>query len=557
MSNLNLLPHDPEGFFALSHPYDRRELKRAYGKAIRQYKPETHPREFQLIRDGYERLEKQLRYGRQQQQQAEAESAWAPVADKHDPQPAFAAAAPDNTREPASPARKTELTLKQLAVVDPAAALRKLRTKKRLSPPDFYLAAVLADATAGEPTIKYLSHLIEGLAVFPNDPGLIALAADFVKSDVPDPIAAKVVQFIAKKLRSPLFYMLTESLWLRLVTKISFDDFSDLLKACEQQIVQSDPAARIAFYLRLLRTAIWVAPLQWTDRILQGIESQSAELEYGTQNDLEFLTEIRQLMQFDSTVSNPVRKQLFGAVRLACQNDEAAAVARISQILSDLGRDATAIEEAFPLSVTLDLPPDDLIWVSMVHRLVYQMESYILEADEIDSDRIYTQTAHLLDDLGPTAGHVLAGVERARSRYKQGPLILWLIVGSIGGTLAIILPSFMLLNDSAAALVCVAGIFAMFVGLLTSYYRWLFPKVLQPKMEKQQHLWLMTAYAKHWRRRLFRFAQSNNETAHLHAARIDAVGPQLGKTDISNTVLHFIRQDIGFCIFAAIRSVAR
>ncbi|MGB7347876.1 MAG: hypothetical protein WBD20_26865 [Pirellulaceae bacterium] len=557
MSDLNLLPHDPESFFALSHPYDRRDLKRAYGKAIRQYKPETHPREFQLVRDGYERLEKQLRYGRQQQQQAEAASAWTPLADENESEPAHAAATSRNAREPSSPVRKTELTIKQLAVVDPAAALEKLRAKKRLSPPDYYLAAVLADATEGKPTTKYLSHLIEGLAVFPNDPGLIALATDFIKSDVPDPIAAKVVQFIAKKLRSPLFYMLTESLWVRLVTNMPFDKFSDLLKACEQQIVQSDPGARVAFYLRLLRTAIWVAPLKWTDRILQGIESQSAELEYGAQNDLEFMTEIRQLMPFNSTMKNPVRKQLFDAVRLACQNDEAAEVAQITQILSDLGRDATAIEEAFPLSKTLDLPPDDLVWVSLVHRLVYQLESYMLEADEIESERIYAQTTHLLDDLGPTAGHVVAGVERAASRYKQWPLILWLTVGSIGGTLAIILPAFLLLDDTAGAVVCILGIVALFVGLLVSYYRWLFPKVLRPKMESQQHRWLMTAYAKHWRRRLFRFAQSNNETVHVHAARIEAIGGRIGKADLGNTVQYFLRQDVGFCIFAAIRTVVR
>ena len=66
MKNLDLLPSDPESFFGLSSPYDRRDLKRAYGKAIRQYNPESHPAEFQLVRDAYERLEKQLRYGKQQ-----------------------------------------------------------------------------------------------------------------------------------------------------------------------------------------------------------------------------------------------------------------------------------------------------------------------------------------------------------------------------------------------------------------------------------------------------------------------------------------------------------
>ena len=65
MNDIQCLPNQPEKFFGLDQGYDRRDLKRAYGKAIRLFKPETHAAEFQLIRAAYERLERQLRYGRQ------------------------------------------------------------------------------------------------------------------------------------------------------------------------------------------------------------------------------------------------------------------------------------------------------------------------------------------------------------------------------------------------------------------------------------------------------------------------------------------------------------
>ncbi len=56
----SLLPHSPRDFFGLSENFDRRDLKRAYGKLIRQYKPEHAPEEFRRIRVAYEALERNL-----------------------------------------------------------------------------------------------------------------------------------------------------------------------------------------------------------------------------------------------------------------------------------------------------------------------------------------------------------------------------------------------------------------------------------------------------------------------------------------------------------------
>ncbi|MEO9931525.1 J domain-containing protein, partial [Rhodopirellula bahusiensis] len=70
------LPHDPRSFFDLAEDFDRRDLKRAYGKLIRQFKPETHPQEFQRIRAAYEQLENAERYGRSQTESQNAADAW-------------------------------------------------------------------------------------------------------------------------------------------------------------------------------------------------------------------------------------------------------------------------------------------------------------------------------------------------------------------------------------------------------------------------------------------------------------------------------------------------
>ena len=61
--NWKLLPHNPQRFFELADGYDRKDLKRSYNRWIRQFKPETHPAEFQRIRAAFESLDQDLRYG--------------------------------------------------------------------------------------------------------------------------------------------------------------------------------------------------------------------------------------------------------------------------------------------------------------------------------------------------------------------------------------------------------------------------------------------------------------------------------------------------------------
>ena len=48
------LPHDPERFFSLDPGYDRKTLKRAYNRLLRQYKPEKFPEEFQKLRAAFD-----------------------------------------------------------------------------------------------------------------------------------------------------------------------------------------------------------------------------------------------------------------------------------------------------------------------------------------------------------------------------------------------------------------------------------------------------------------------------------------------------------------------
>ena len=62
-----LLPFAPREFFDLSRDFDKKDLKRAYNRLIRRFKPEKFPLEFQKIREAYETLNADLRYQKSSQ----------------------------------------------------------------------------------------------------------------------------------------------------------------------------------------------------------------------------------------------------------------------------------------------------------------------------------------------------------------------------------------------------------------------------------------------------------------------------------------------------------
>lgn len=54
-------PNDPFALFGIDYEAGHRDLRRAYARLIRQYKPEHHPEQFRRIREAYEAIEPLLR----------------------------------------------------------------------------------------------------------------------------------------------------------------------------------------------------------------------------------------------------------------------------------------------------------------------------------------------------------------------------------------------------------------------------------------------------------------------------------------------------------------
>lgn len=570
MFDISLLPHQPEAFFGFSdgESFERRDLKRAYGKAIRLFNPETRPEEFRKVRDAYERLEKALRYGQKREQSIRMAEAWQPPAEVSAPEPNPAAAhrpgasAHESTRTGSSsktpsskstPTSRPKLTLRQLAVIDPPAAQRQLQAKRVRTAQDYYLAAILADANSGKPTATYLTPLLDGLAVYPDDPGLITLVTEFLRTEVPDAAIPKVVRFIANKLRTPLFYPLTEPLWSRLVKTREFAEVSDLLTSCEQSLQQSSPDTRATFYLQLMKGLIWTAPPDWVDRHLGELETHAIDLNPLAQADLEWLVEIRSLLrETEQHAVDPIRQQLLTAFQLTSQSDDTVSVARALQILTDLAGEAAAIEASFPVPGR----ESDALWVTLTYRAVDQLQHYLDEPEPAVPQRLVVQMSHLLNDLEPSKNVLDEAATKGDIRFLWGPLLLFMLFNGIVGVLLLLSVSLALWGD-IGPISMTLGIGALLGGTLWSYFRWLFPKYLLRRAKKANHRAVMRAYAKHWRARLFRFARSSSEPWESQLGRLQGVASHFQRDDTGQTVLVLAREDAGLAIFANLQTLLR
>ena len=551
MFDLSLLPTDPEAFFGLQDGYDRRDLKRAYGKAIRQYKPETHPAEFQSIREAYEGLEQALRYGQNQRQQRQAIQAWENTSAADESAKEAFSLQPEQRAEKTS---KQELSLRELALVDQHAAIKKFDSTVRKTPPDYYIAAILTDAIEGKSTQKYLAVLLEGFAAFPSDPGLSQLIAEYLRNETPDHLIAKTLQYTAKKIPEPAFYALTEPLWLRLLEGgAKFEAFRALLENCERQIRQTGLSAKDAFYLRLVRSAVWIAPPDWTTNVIQELESRSASMDEESQADLEFAVEIRNILRSEqSPRPHQVRMKLRHALKLACAESSHRSLRAILALLDEIARDTSGVQEAFPLEQS----KHDEGWVAAVYRLVSQLQPFIMEVDEsVSPERQMEQTDELLNDLTQSANALMNASKSAENWYRTVPLMVLTIGGGIFGAIPIMAISMMISQSETSLLITALGIGVLVVALIVSFFTVIFPRYLKERMEKKSELDSLRAYGENWRSRLFRYARSSSDSQETNLAKILFLSERTGRENLGYAVQYFVSQDTGLQIYSILQLI--
>lgn len=353
----NLLPDFPARFFGLSTGFEREELKRAYGALIKKFKPDKSPNEFKMIRAAYEQLDRSLRYGRTQAD-ADSQRSIVPfdevIRSELDAPNQKSVSDAEDISDRVTP---KELVLQQLAQSEPKVVFETIRSKTNKSPFDFYVLAILADVV-GEESAHFGYWLAKGMESHPHDASLISLQAEYLKtSEMSAEAMHELLMHLAKSLQKSSFFYLTEPLWFRYVQRCDWNVFHETLKVCDRLTTELDIHAKVAFYVGLIRRAMWKAPLDWLQETVDWIEREASSLHGSLDIDFEINSKLL-LMRYAS--QDILSRGRFGilimdTVKSYCEQEETEFINAMIDCQSTIANNPTEFFEAFPYSETCKL----------------------------------------------------------------------------------------------------------------------------------------------------------------------------------------------------------
>ncbi len=567
------LPHDPEGFFELEPGgYDRRALKRAYGRLIKKYKPERHPEEFQKIRQAYEELDSQLRYF--------GTSSVAPTtpttpadssgsvdsstpADSRDDPPIDDDQLPRSDEQPprrpisiddgdlltpelveqiihfdheAHDAKSIEEGLRR----DPGEWYDDLK-QRPTTPLDFLTLAILSDVTVRDDAGAFFRHLAEGLHQYPHHDGLRSVlfhALRDVELEEPEAILVE----LGERLPAQLYYHLTEPAWLHLLRDCSFDEFRRTLERAEGGIDDPYSPPRVVFLIRLLRAACFRADQEWIDQTTDIVFDQQGSFAAAFEPDLDFLDVLMQYravrQEFLGVKPHPIRERIDRVIRSWCEDPELEAQETFLAAQLEMVEDGRETLKALPYT-------DEVQYAALVtsYHIAAEME------DVSGVDRTTAADSAVLRQVYDFANRM----ERVTDRSRFG-MIWWLWGMSYVGVLflGVLLPVLIggaLLPietmDSNLRTVVILGSIAVWAFVA---WKWVRPHLLEPVRMKVAMRIAQSCYRKVWRSELLRFVRSS----HLP---IDAIQEQLDGLEDDNItnddwIALLMRDDYGLAFFS-------
>lgn len=190
MPNWDLLARSPAEFFELAGEWDRRDLRRAYGRWIKRFKPDAHPDEFRKIRAGFERLEDELRFRRMDDgpgtepverfESPESRSPRYGRAGRAESAGESADGAAGEAGEPVDTRPQQSDLISSIAEKGPAAVLRELREDFPLWwVPNYLRLFVNGDEAASDEVFE--QQLVDALKERPREPVLLNLMRSWVR----------------------------------------------------------------------------------------------------------------------------------------------------------------------------------------------------------------------------------------------------------------------------------------------------------------------------------------------------------------------------------------
>jgi hypothetical protein len=326
----HLLPHSPWQFFGLGPTATRDDLKLAYSRLVRRFKPDKFPDEFKRIRAAYEQVDRRLASG------VSGDDAFAFLSSDQRETGNFPV---ENSSPPYSSwfsrrhASSRDSIIQSITTRDPVAVYAELAVQVDKTPFQYYVLAVLSDVI-NCPSKRFVDWITEGVASHPMDTDLVRLFQEmFSSTEHPADELGGILLKVAKSCPSRLYYYLTAPLWRRYVKMVPWATFEAKMEACERALDVEDIAARVAFAVGLMHRAMWHAPIEWLQAKKRWIE----ESQVGISGNLEFDHELncRILMLRERFIPRlqhgAFGKRILESIIAFCEENERDAAAKITE----------------------------------------------------------------------------------------------------------------------------------------------------------------------------------------------------------------------------------
>ena len=526
------LPHDPQGFFELEDSFDRKSLKRAYSKRIRQYKPEKFPEEFQKIRIAYELLDGQLRYGQVQSNiQRTAEYQWQVASSD-----SVTNGSADTEAIPATPFHE------RLRKESPAEIYRDLSPRKNKTPFDFFALALTSDVVTKDQTM-FFQWLLKGIEQHPADQGLFSLLYEYMQTDLSAELLPKFLLAISKIVKSDRYYFLTESAWRQLLRNVEFGKFKQVLAKCESNLKDFRVEGKIAFYVQILQQAMWKGDQDWLQEKSEFIETNFANVPSQLEMDLHLLDCMREYVsQFSEVVGkNAIRQKVHNALVDFFMEDAQTGDQRVIECQLELADDGQALLKAFPAEKGREdgsaSPATSMwmLWQIVSHDVV---DRNGLNPKQISHKKFISRLYHMMNDL---EGSWSFGRRRLIVYY----LCSWLPYPLFGALPFLVLWSWL---DSSTVLY--TAIFLMAVSLVLCHLI-LVPKTFEPIQIKLMESSIFGDYRKTWRSRFIQLLDATQASmGELTRSTLEIVWEREHDLQATTFLAQFVPQDLGLAFYS-------
>ena len=519
------LPNDPIGFFQLPEGFDRKDLKRSYGRLIRIYKPETHPAEFQRIRDAYESLEMELRYGADRDLEKEKKDAWE-VANQSPIQSRTTVPSSSIDSHFPSPPQAPNFD------TDPEAYYRHLVGATTKSPRDFFELAILSDILQREDPHRFLKWLLTGLKQYPTDPGLLRLLREHLATDVDTSSAFSILLTLSKIVPPSAFFPASEPLWERIFREVPFESYSQWLSACESNFQQRLTTHHLIFYIHALKRMAWTANADWVQEKWQWIQSHGSEIPDGFDQDLGFLELLLAYIQFDRVRigENSIRQWIDDMLRAYCLEPWLPAARKIAEVQDEIARNNQRFMETFPALKS----KEDYRVLLLVQMAAWDaMDQLNLTLSDEKSPSLMRQADLVVAELRKEYDML----ERSLSRMENQKVVLPFY--------AILLLPLLLAwgigNNGTFAMLSIFWILGLSLCYITFFKR----LIVKPWVERKARDMCFDAYEKMFRPRLFMYIQGSRVTPTAAAECLKESAHQTGSGEVIDVIFTYAASDLG------------